>query len=57
METELNVYLSEVTDDGLELSGTLDDSIYGFAPPILGIRSRVFEAHVCFSQQAKALLS
>ena len=35
METELNVYLSEVTDDGLELSGTLDDSIYGFEDEFL----------------------
>jgi hypothetical protein len=42
METELKVYLSEVTDDGLELSGTLDDSIYDFEDeflkPFAGLR-------------------
>ena len=42
METELGIYLSEVTDDGLELSGTLDDSIYGFEDeflkPFAGLR-------------------
>lgn len=42
MDTELNVYLSEVTDEGLELSGTLDDSIYGlkdeFLKPFAGLR-------------------
>ena len=42
MDTELNVYLSEVTDEGIELSGTLDDSIYGledeFLKPFAGLR-------------------
>jgi uncharacterized protein len=42
MENELIVYLSEVKDDGLELSGTLDDSIYGFEDeylkPFAGLR-------------------
>ena len=42
METELKVYLSEVPEDGLKLSGTLDDSIYGFEDeylkPFAGLR-------------------
>ena len=50
METELNVYLSEVTDDGLELSGTLDDSIYGFEDeflkPFAGLRYELGVLHV-----------
>ena len=50
METELNVYLSEVTDDGLELSGTLDDSIYGFEDeflkPFAGLRYELGVIHV-----------
>lgn len=50
METELNVYLSEVTDDGLELSGTLDDSIYGFKDeflkPFAGLRYELGVLHV-----------
>ena len=50
METELNVYLSEVTDNGLELSGTLDDSIYGFEDeflkPFAGLRYELGVLHV-----------
>ena len=42
METELKVYLSDVPEDGLKLSGTLDDSIYGFEDeylkPFAGLR-------------------
>ena len=49
METELNVYMSEVTDDGLELSGTLDDSIYGFEDeflrPFAGLRYELGVLH------------
>ena len=50
METELNVYLSEVTEEGLELSGTLDDSIYGFEDeflkPFAGLRYELGVLHV-----------
>ena len=42
METELNIYLSEVKQEGLKLSGVLDDSIYGFEDeflkPFAGLR-------------------
>lgn len=50
VETELNVYLSEVTEEGLELSGTLDDSIYGFEDeflkPFAGLRYELGVLHV-----------
>ena len=50
METELNIYLSEVTEEGLELSGTLDDSIYGFEDeflkPFAGLRYELGVLHV-----------
>ena len=42
MDTELKVYLSEVSADGLELSGILDDSIYDlhdeYLRPFAGLR-------------------
>jgi uncharacterized metal-binding protein YceD (DUF177 family) len=50
VETELNIYLSEVTEEGLELSGTLDDSIYGFEDeflkPFAGLRYELGVLHV-----------
>ena len=50
METELNIYLSEVTEEGLELSGTIDDSIYGFEDeflkPFAGLRYELGVLHV-----------
>ena len=42
MDTELKVYLASIGKDGEELSGVLDDSIYGiedeFLKPFAGLR-------------------
>jgi uncharacterized metal-binding protein YceD (DUF177 family) len=50
VETELNVYLSEVKQEGLKLSGVLDDSIYGFEDeflkPFAGLRYELGVLHV-----------
>lgn len=50
MYTELKVYLSEVSADGLELSGTLDDSIYDlhdeYLRPFAGLRYELGVLHV-----------